>query len=86
MIFIHFCNSFLFSLSPITLIFDSVPDFLTNIRPCPFISFFALFIELFHAPCEVVDVESICDANSEIGDLEIEPVGVTSGIAVDLHK
>ena len=45
-IFIHFNRSLLFSLSPITLIFDSVQDFLTNILPFPFISFSAILIDL----------------------------------------
>ena len=45
MILIHLFKSSLFSLSPITLILDSVPDFLTNILPLPFIIFSAIFID-----------------------------------------
>ena len=45
--FIHFAKRSTFSLSPITLIFDSVPDFLTKILPCPLINFSAILIDFF---------------------------------------
>ena len=43
--FIHFERRALLSLSPITLIFDSVPDFRTSILPLRLINFDANFIE-----------------------------------------
>ena len=46
-IFIVFFNKFLSSLSPITLILGSVPDFLTKILPRPLINLFAIFIALW---------------------------------------
>ena len=46
-IFTHLYKRTLFSLSPITLILDSVPDFLTKILPLPLINLSAIFIVFF---------------------------------------
>ena len=45
--FTHLYRRALFSLSPITLILDSVPDFLTKILPLPLINLSAFFIIFF---------------------------------------
>ena len=45
-----------------------------------------LSVEFLHASSEVVDIESVGDAHSKIRNLEIKPICISSGIAVDLHQ
>jgi len=44
------------------------------------------FVELINGPCEVKEMESVSNSNSEILHFEIEPVHVTFGIGINFHQ